>query len=330
MPFRAGRPIMLCLVGDSGAGKSTLSNGCVELMGPERVTDICLDDYHSLDRVGRAQHKITALHPDCNHLDLIAQHVALLRRGETIFKPVYDHSDGTFGPPEFVAPKSIVLMHGLHGLYTPELRRLWDVSVFLDPDPELRIAWKINRDMSKRGYQRAEVLKQLEDRRNDSEAYVMPQREEADIVISFFPPADYATAQDNTRLNVRITLRHPIPLPDLKETLAAAEGANGKSSLRLERGTEGTDVLEIDGRISNTATQTIEDRMWEHMATARHLRSDRVGVFQDGAVSRRSNPLAVTQLVLTYYLVKASALALKLEGLRQEAEPTSGAATGIR
>src|SRR6266513_2548383 len=182
--------------------------------------------------------------------------------------------------------------------------------------------WSSDVCSSDLGYQRAEVLKQLEDRRHDSEAYVMPQREEADIVISFIPPPEYATAQDNTRLNVRITLRHPIPLPDLKEALAA--------SLRLERGSEGTDVLEIDGRISDAATQAIEDRMWEHMATARHLRSDRVGVFQDGAVQRRSNPLAVTQLVLTYYLVKASALALKLEGLRQESEPTSGAATGIR
>jgi len=327
MPFRAGRPIMLGLVGDSGAGKSTLSNGCVELLGPERVTDICLDDYHSLDRVGRTQHKITALHPDCNHLDLIAQHVALLRRGETIFKPVYDHSDGTFGPPEFVAPKPVVLIHGLHGLYTPELERLWDVSVFLDPDPELRIAWKIKRDMSKRGYRREEVLRQLEDRRHDSDAYVMPQREKADIVISFCPPTDYATAPDNTRLNVRITLRHPIPLPDLKEAFAAAEGTNGKSSLKLERGSEGTDVLEIDGRISAAATEAIENRMWEHMATARHLRSDRVGVFQDGDVQRRSNPLAVTQLVLTYYLVKASALALKQEGLRPDGiEAISGAA----
>jgi hypothetical protein len=44
------------------------------------------------------------------------------------------------------------------------------------------------------------------------------------------------------------------------------------------------------------------------MPSARHLRSDRVGVFHDGAVERRSNSLAVTQLVLTYYLVKASAL----------------------
>ena len=141
---------------------------------------------------GGATRQITALHPDCNHLDLIAQHMRLLRRRETIFKPVYDHTDGTFGPPEFVAPRSIALVHGLHTLFTPELRRQWDISVYLDPDPELRIAWKIGRDMSKRGYSRDEVIQQLENRRHDSEAYVMPQREKADVVISFYPPADYA------------------------------------------------------------------------------------------------------------------------------------------
>jgi len=318
MPFRANRPIMLGLVGDSGAGKSTLTNGCVALLGEDRVTDICLDDYHSLDRVGRTEKQITALHPDCNHLDLMAQHAALLRRGEMIFKPVYDHSDGTFGRPEFVRPKQVVMMHGLHSLLTPDLRRLWDLSVFLDPDPELRIAWKIKRDMSQRGYTRDEVVKQLEHRRHDSEAYVMPQREKADMVISFFPPEDYATAQDNTKLNVRITLRHPIPLPDLAEALAAAEGRNGKPYVQLVRGAEGTDVLEISGKISDDASRAIEDKMWDHMPAAKHLRSDRLGVFRDGQVERRSNPLAVTQLVLTYYLVKASALALKQEQLHRE------------
>ena len=322
MPFRvAGRPIMFCLVGDSGAGKSTLTNGCVALLGEERVTDICMDDYHSLDRAGRTAKKITALHPDCNHLDLIAQHAALLRRGETIFKPVYDHTDGTFAKPEFVTPKQVVMMHGLHGLYTAELRRLWDVSVFLDPDPELRIAWKVKRDTSKRGYTREEVMKQLEHRRHDSETYVMPQREKADIVISFYPGAEYAKTHDNTKLNVRIVLRHPVPLPDLEEALAAAERSNGSGPyLTLERGDDGIDRLEINGSISDSATLAIENRMWSHMPTAKHLRSDQLGVFMDGDTRRRSNPLAVTQLVLTYYLVKASVLALKQERMLQDAD----------
>jgi phosphoribulokinase len=324
LPFRAGRPIMLCLVGDSGAGKSTLSNGCVEILGADRVTDICLDDYHTLDRVGRQEKNITALHPDCNHLELVRQHVRLLRQGERVFKPVYDHSDGTFGPPEFAVPKDIVLIHGLHALYTPGLRQLWDVSVFLDPDPELRIDWKIKRDISKRGYTRDEVLQQLEDRRHDSDAYVMPQREKADIVVAFAPSAQYAATRDSARLNVRIILRHPIPLPDLEDAFTVPSEQNGGPYLQLSRGAEGTDSLEISGAISDEATQAIERRLWNHMQTARHLRSDRVGIFMDGKSERRSNPLAVTQLVLTYYLVKTMALVQKQEQLRLEAAEAFG------
>ena len=320
LPFRAGRPIMLGLVGDSGAGKSTLSNGCVEILGADRVTDICLDDYHSLDRVGRTGRNITALHPDCNHLELIRQHMRLLRHGERVFKPVYDHTNGTFGPPEFGIPRDIVLVHGLHTLYTAGLRQLWDVSVFLDPDPELRIDWKIKRDTSKRGYTRDAVLAQLEERRHDSETYVMPQREKADIVVSFAPGAQYATTRDSARLNVRIILRHPIPLPDLEDAFTVAGEENGGPYLKLHRGAEGTDSLEISGAISDEATQAIERRLWSHMQTAPHLRADRVGIFMDGTAERRSNPLAVTQLVLTYYLVKAMALVLKQEQLRQEAD----------
>jgi phosphoribulokinase len=312
--FGAPRPIMLCLVGDSGAGKSTLSDGCLEILGQDRVTAICLDDYHAYDRLGRKVRRLTALHPDCNQLGVMGQHMRLLRQGERIFKPVYDHAHGTFGLPEFVTPRPIVLIHGLHGLYTPELRRQWDVSVFLDPEPELRMEWKIKRDTAKRGYSREQVLQQLDHRRDDAETYIMPQREAADIVIAFSRPAGYAKARDDARLNVRITLRHPVPLPDVEDALAAAQGKNG-GYVKLVRGPEDEDVLEIEGAISDSATEAIENRMWDHMPTARHLRSDRLGRFSDGTTVRRSNSLAVTQLVLTYYVVKASALALKEEPL---------------
>jgi len=324
LPFRAGRPIMFCLVGDSGAGRSTLTNGCVEILGPDRVTNIDLDDYLSLDRAARRERKVTALHPDYNHLELVSQHMRLLRDGQRIFKPVYDHSNGTFGRPEFAPPRDIVLVHGLHALYTPGLRQLWDVSVFLDPDPELRVDWKITRDTSKRGYTQDEVLEQLEHRRHDAEAYVMPQREKADIVVSFYPSPQYAKTKDRARLNVRITLRHPIPLPDLEGVVTAGDEENGGPYLQVHRGAEGTDRLEISGAISDAATQSIERRIWSHMPAARDARADRVGLFFDGKTERRSNPLAVTQLVLTYYLVKAIALVLKQEQLRQDVAAASG------
>lgn len=315
MPFRANRPIMLGVVGDSGAGKSTLSDGVVGVLGGDRVTDICLDDYHAYDRIERLRRQITALHPTCNHLDLMAQHLRLLRGGDRIFKPVYDHSDGTFGKPEIVAPKSVVVAHGLHGLFTQGLRRVWDVSVYLDPDPDLRVAWKVKRDTWKRGYTPEQVHEQLRHRAADSERFIAPQREKADIVISFCPPSDYATEQDDSKLNARVTVRHPIPLPDLEDVLAAAGARSEEGFIRFERGEEGVDVLQIDGRIPDPVTLTIEERLWDHMPTARHLRADGLGTFIEIGVRKRSNSLLVTQLVLTYYLVKAAALAVKQEEL---------------
>ena len=315
MPFRANRPIMLGVVGDSGAGKSTLSDGVVSLLGSDRVTDICLDDYHAYDRQGRAEKQITALHPSCNHLDLMGQHLGLLREGKRVFKPVYDHTDGTFRRPEIVAPRSVVVGHGLHGLLTPELRRVWDVSVYLDPDVELRIAWKIQRDTHKRGYTPDQVRAQLEQRRNDSEQFIAPQREKADIVISFYPPAGWQETQDNTKLNVRVTLRHPIPLPDLADILALAGGECQNGWVHMNRGSAGVDVLEINGAIPDPVIEPLEEQMWDHMPTAKHLRGTSLGIFMEGQVRKRSNSLLVTQLVVTYYLVKAAALALKQEEL---------------
>ncbi|HVQ23080.1 MAG TPA: phosphoribulokinase, partial [Candidatus Saccharimonadia bacterium] len=76
------RPIILGVVGDSASGKTTLTRGLVRLLGQEQVSHVCLDDYHRYDRSQRADMAITPLHPDCNYMDIMAQHLKLLRRGE--------------------------------------------------------------------------------------------------------------------------------------------------------------------------------------------------------------------------------------------------------
>src|SRR4029077_14156874 len=118
------------------------------------------------------------------------------------------------------------------------------------------------------------------------------------IVISFCPPKDYDTSPDHSRLDVKITLRDPISLPDTEDARGMAgknkRKKNGDADLTLHRGEDGADTLVISGKISDDSTRTIENRMWDHMAGARHLRSDRLGVFQDIDVQRRSNLLAVT------------------------------------
>ena len=152
------RPIILAIVGDSAAGKSTLTNGLIKILGEERVTAICTDDYHKYDRSERAQMKITPLNPDCNYLDVLELHMERLHYGQPFLKPVYEHATGTLVRPEYIRPREFVIVEGLLGFHSPVMRQFYDVKVFLDPPEDLRAAWKIKRDTAKRGYTREQVL----------------------------------------------------------------------------------------------------------------------------------------------------------------------------
>ncbi len=162
------RAIMLGIVGDSAAGKTTLTRGLTRLLGAERVTHICADDYHKYDRAQRAARQITPLHPDCNYLDILELHLERTRSGEPILKPVYDHSTGSLVRPEYVQPREFVIVEGLLGFHSAVMRQFYDVKVYLDPPEPLRKIWKIKRDTTKRGYNTDQVLQELVRRESDS------------------------------------------------------------------------------------------------------------------------------------------------------------------
>ena len=212
-PGTALRPVMLAIAGDSAAGKTTLTKGLVEALGAERCTSICVDDYHAYDREERRSLPFTPLHPDCNHLDIMEQHLQLLALGRPILKPVYDHATGTFTRPRYVEPKEFVIVEGLHPLSTKLARACFDVTVFLDPPEEIRHGWKIERDCAKRGYTPDQVRADLERREPESAAYIRPQRRYADIVARFAPIASRNDPPDtplSAELMLRPTIQHPV------------------------------------------------------------------------------------------------------------------------
>jgi phosphoribulokinase len=309
-PSGTARPVILGVVGDSAAGKTTLTRGLVRVLGEEHVAHICTDDYHRYDRKQRAELGITPLHPDCNYVDIIAQHLAHLRRGEAILKPVYRHKDGTFGPPVFVQPERFTIIEGLLGYYLPDMRDVYDVRVFLSPPEELRRKWKVQRDCSRRGYTTDEVLAELDRREADSEAFIRPQRRYADMLVSF-RTSEGDLAEDQTHLEAELTLYDGLPHPDLSPFI------NGKSDglTLVERG--GERVLRIPGRMDPDHATAIEEAIWSRMHFATHLRARRLGEFTIGTDLHRSESLALVQLLILYHLVTAKAtVALGGEGTR--------------
>jgi len=294
------RPIMLGVVGDSAAGKTTITAGIAKSIGADDATVICVDDYHRYNREQRKTLDITALHPDCNYIDIMEQHLRALAEGEPILKPIYNHATGDFEAPEYVKPKRFVIVEGLLAFHTQRLRDAFHVKVYLDPPEELRRQWKIKRDCTKRGYKESQVLAELEKREQDSAAYIRPQKQWADMVVRFYHDSPTKSEQ----LGVHITMRPTLPHPDLSGVIGKSSG--GQPVVKLSVGHDVgrlTEFLDIDGSLSDQQAGLIEDAIWSQQPALQHLRADESGAFVDGTVSKRSNPLALSQLLIAYHLL---------------------------
>ena len=285
------RPIILGVVGDSAAGKTTITRGLVRLLGEDDVTHIAADDYHRYDRKQRAERGITPLDPECNYMDIMEQHLAEVRAGRPILKPVYRHQDGTFGPPVYVTPRRFTIVEGLLGYHTARLRDVYDVRVYLSPPEDLRRQWKVDRDCSRRGYTTDQVLEELDRREADSAGHIRPQERFADIVVAFAP----GERGDPVRLDARVTLREGLVHPDLAQ-----------HALEIDVG-EREQVVWIPGDLDPAAGAQIEEAIWDRIHFASHLRAERLGEFTIGTQLHRSESLALVQLLVLYHLVTARA-----------------------
>ncbi len=290
------RPIILGVVGDSAAGKTTITRGLVRALGEDAVTHVCTDDYHRYDRAQRAELGITPLDPDCNYIDIMEQHLTLLRRGEAILKPVYSHADGTFGPPRYVRPQRFTVVEGLLGYHTAAMRDVCDVRVYLAPPEDVRRRWKVNRDCSRRGYTTDQVLAELDRREDDSAAFIRPQERFADLVIAFTSP----DGSDPDHLDAQLTLRDGLAHPDLAPFI----DDDGGITLTEQ---DGERLVRIPGRLDADRAGAIEQAIWEKMHFASHLRSQRLGEFTVGNDLHRSESLALVQLLILYHMVTARA-----------------------
>lgn len=297
----AKRPIMLAIAGDSAAGKTTLTTGLVEALGPERSTSVCVDDYHRYDRAERKGLSFTALHPDCNYVEIMAQHLQLLAMGQPVLKPVYCHSTGRLTRPELVEPREFVIIEGLLPLHTKLARACFDVTVYLNPPEKIRRAWKIERDTQDRGYTADQVLAELDRRKPESEAFIRPQRAHADIVVRF-APIQGRNDPPGTPLSAELLLRPTIRHPDLSQVIRDSD--QHAIHLKLARDEDGrpVDALHIHGHAPREDSSVVEKAIWSELDIDSGP-PESLGRLADG---RRAEPLAITQLLLLYHLLEAA------------------------
>jgi len=217
----SGKIFIVGIAGDSGSGKTTFANAIRKLLGEDIVGTITLDDYHVYDRAMRWKLGITPLHPDANNLKLVETHLFMLKRGEKIKKPTYDHKTGTFGPWEDFEPTPVIIVEGLHTLYDG-IRDYLDFKIFVDPARYIKRRWKIKRDVEERGYDKRKVIEEIIQREPDYKRYIDFQKIYADVIIKIFPTSmsnveriTYLFEEENFRnvYRVRLIIRKDESIP---------------------------------------------------------------------------------------------------------------------
>ncbi len=180
-------PLVLGVAGGSGSGKSTIARAILEALPAGRGVMLQQDHYYRsqahLPESERAN--VNYDHPDALELDLMSTHLDLLRSGQPILRPTYDftvHDREKVGV--HVAPAAIIVVEGILVLADERLRSRFEVKLYVDTDPDIRVMRRIRRDMEQRGRTFAQIRKQYyESVRPMHLAFVEPSKRFADIVI---------------------------------------------------------------------------------------------------------------------------------------------------
>lgn len=189
------RPFRIGIAGDSGSGKNTLTESLRDLVGQRSLSIIEGDNYHKWERGDDQWKRYTHLNPRANHLFALARHFDFISQGRPVFHNIYDHQTGRYSSPVEIKPSRILAVQGLHTLYFRRMRDMFDLRVFLSPDPIVRKAWKVRRDCIERGYDKKKVLDQLNERETDSVRFIASQAPFADIIVEYSPQAGFTAAQ---------------------------------------------------------------------------------------------------------------------------------------
>lgn len=203
------KPFSIGIAGDSGAGKDTYASGIAGLFGSHSVVQLSGDDYHLWDRQRPMWKVMTHLNPMANDLEGFCNDLIALTKRKAIHSRHYDHQTGKMSKPHWIPANDFVIASGLHALYLPLLRDCYNLKVYLDIDESLRRHFKLERDVKQRGHSVERVLESFERREPDSERFIRPQAQHADLVLSLQPihPNQLQTHDASQVLRLKLVAR---------------------------------------------------------------------------------------------------------------------------
>ncbi len=178
--------IVIGIAGGTGSGKTTLIKRIKKEFDDE-ITILSHDFYYKENShlPFEEREKLNYDHPNAFDTGLMVEHIIKLKEENPIERPVYDFViHNRRAETVKVESAKVIIVEGILIFENKELLDLFDIKVFIDTDPDVRIIRRILRDVRERGRSLDSVINQyLTTVKLMHDEFVEPSKKNADIII---------------------------------------------------------------------------------------------------------------------------------------------------
>ncbi len=180
-------PLVIGIAGGSGSGKTTVAQAILDRVGADKIAYLQHDSYYK-DLAGlppNLRREVNFDHPHSLETELLIKHIESLRNLQPVEVPIYDFATDTRTSQTFtVSPRGVIIVEGVLIFAESELRKLFDVKIFVDADADVRFIRRLRRDISERSRSTESVIKQYESTVRPMHLdFVEPSKRYADVII---------------------------------------------------------------------------------------------------------------------------------------------------
>ena len=181
------QPFLVGITGGSGSGKSYFLKRLMSYFAPDQICLVAQDNYYRPRDLQPVDEKGVVNFDLPESIDSARLHRDLLelRAGRSVHITEY-----TFNNPNLPArtlefrPAPVLLVEGILVLHYPEIRSLFDLTLFIEARESVKLRRRIMRDEVERGYDLQDVLYRYDKHVSPIyERYIAPLRHEVDLVV---------------------------------------------------------------------------------------------------------------------------------------------------
>jgi len=179
--------LIIGIAGGTGSGKTTVVNQILNEITPDEVCVISQDSYYNAtnELTYDQRTKINFDHPASIDFDLLVKHLKDLKKGKVIEQPIYSFVSHNRGIDTLKThPKKVIIVEGILIFNNRELRKMFDIKIFVHADADERLIRRMRRDIKERGRDMDEVLDRYQNTLKPMhQQFIEPTKNYADIII---------------------------------------------------------------------------------------------------------------------------------------------------